>query len=388
MGDNDLMRILHVAKYYYPYAGGMESIVKDLCEGLAAKGHQVTVLCSHDKLEYAEEFINGVKVIRLPRFGVIFGQNLNLGVILKLRKLAARSHIVHLHTPNPLFEMASLLIPKKVPVVCTYHSDIVRQKLLLKFYRPFFEKFLSRLASIYVPTFNHIKFSQFLNQREDKCSIVPFGIHTEHLKSTESTIQEAMRLRHQYGPYAIFIGRLVGYKGVPVLLKAMKNISQNLVIVGDGPDREKLEEMISEYDLEDRVHILGKVFDPIKFAALIHGSEFLVLPSVTPNENFGIVQLEAMACSKPVVTTRLESGVPAVGIEDQTTCLADPGDSDQLADKMNYLFENVDEKLEMGKAAKERFEKFYTFQSMIDIQDNCYKELLGLQNLTSKKLAS
>lgn len=370
------MRILHVAKYYYPYAGGMESIVKDLCEGLVQKGHEITVLCSHDKWSYEETVINGVKVIRLPRLWVLFGQNINLRAFSKLRSLAKAADIVHLHTPNPLFETASLFIPKSIPVVCTYHSDIVRQRLLLKFYKPLFNRVLSRLNSVYVPTENHIKYSEFLIHRKDKCKIVPFGIHTHHLISSDETIQEAMRLRSEYGSYCIFIGRLVGYKGIPTLLKAMQGVDQKLVIVGDGPDRLKTIQMIKELNLESKVILLGKVFDKIKFSALIHGSEFLVLPSVTPNENFGIVQLEAMACAKPVITTRLKSGVPAVGIENKTTFLSEPGNHEDLNAKMLTLFASSEMKREMGRAARVHFEENYTHQSMIEKQDHFYKHIL------------
>ncbi len=382
------MRILHVAKYYYPYAGGMESIVRDLCEGLAAKGHEVTVLCSHDKWQYEEDHINGVKVIRLPRLGVLFGQNINLRALFALRYCASEADIVHLHTPNPLFEMASLFVPAKTPVVCTYHSDIVRQKFLLKFYRPFFNQVLRKMKAIFVPTKNHIEYSEFLKDRKEQCRIVPFGIHTHHLTSTEETIKAAKEYRNQFGPYCIFIGRLVGYKGIPVLLEAMKDGQRHCVIVGDGPDRELIEDKIKEYGLEERVHLLGKVFNHVKFSGLIHGSEFLVLPSITPNENFGIVQLEAMACSKPVVTTRLRSGVPAVGDEGVTTLLASPGNAQELQCKMQQLFDSVELKREMGLNARKRFEELYTYDNMIRVQEEFYRELFEVAPLFEELKAS
>ncbi len=382
------MRILHVAKYYYPYAGGMESIVRDLCEGLASKGHEVTVLCSHDKWNYEEDYINGVKVIRLPRLGVVFGQNINLRALITLKLLASKVDVVHLHTPNPLFEFASLFIPKSTPVVCTYHSDIVRQKFLLKFYRPIFNKVLKRMKAIYVPTVNHILHSEFLKNIENKCRIVPFGIHTNHLKSSEDSILAAKEFRSKFGPYCIFIGRLVGYKGIPVLIEAMKGLDRNCVIIGDGPDRELIEMHIKEHGLEKKVHLMGKVFNDTKFSGLIYGSEFLVLPSITPNENFGIVQLEAMACSKPVVTTRLKSGVPAVGEEGVTTLLANPGDVSDLHEKMKQLFNSVELKREMGVNARKRFDALYTYENMISVQDDNYQDLFKFEELYEELKAS
>jgi len=371
------MRILHVAKYYHPYKGGMESIIKDLCEGLVELGHEVTVLCSHDKWKHEEEVICGVRVVRLPRIGVIFGQNINLTAITHLKKLAASSDIVHIHGPNPLFEMAALVLPKSKALVCTHHSDIIRQKLLLCLYRPFHKLFLKRLKHIYVPTFNHIKYSHSILEYEDKCHIVPFGIHTNHLSATDETLKLVQKIRYNYSPYVLFIGRLVSYKGLPVLIKAMRKMEQHLVIIGDGPEYNVIKDLIKKYKLHDRVHLEGKVSQREEFSAFLHGCEFLVLPSISSNENFGIVQLEAMFCSKPVVTTDLKSGVPAVGIDKVTTLLTEPGNSEDLRLKMAQLFNDKDLCKEMGQAARKRFDEFYTCETMVKIQENNYKNLNG-----------
>lgn len=370
------MKVLHIAKFYYPYAGGMESIIKDLCEGVANRGHEVTVLCSHDKMSFDEDRIKGVRVIRLPLLFKLFGQNINYRILRTLRELAAEHDIVHFHGPNPLFEFMSLFLSKDRPFVNTYHSDIIRQKNLLKVYRPFFNRFLDRLDSVFVPTVNHIKFSPFLSPRERKCHLVPFGISDEHLKETDNSLVLASEFRSKYGPYCIFIGRIVGYKGLPVLLKAMREVKGKLLVIGDGPDRFQCEQLLDDYKLRGKVIFLGKVMDRDQFAGLIQGSEFLVLPSITSNENFGIVQLEAMACSKPVVTTNLKSGVPAVGTEGETTLLSEPGDFVNLAKNLNTLFGDHCLAHGMGQKARERFDEIYTLEHMIDIQIEEYQKLL------------
>lgn len=378
------MKILHVGKYYYPYAGGMESVVKDICEGLVDKGHEVSVLCSHDHAHSEETIINGVKVYRLPRTGVVFGQNINPTMAIKLQEMASSFDLIHFHCPNPQAEFLALTLPKSIPIVATYHSDVVRQKSLLKVYAPIFKRFLNRVQKIYVPTLNHIDHSKFLPEYEDKCELIPFGIRDDFLKSNDTNLKEAQNYRREYGPYALFVGRLVGYKGVDVLIKAAKDFKQKVIIVGGGPEHERLQKEVDILGLGDQVKLLGKVMDPDKFVGLYLGCEFLVLPSITPNENFGVVQLEAMACSKPVITTNLKSGVPAVGVKNETTLIVEPGDVDQLSKAMQMIFNNAELKQNLGTAGRKRFEEVYTWKKMVNSHVDSYRKALEIQEIINK----
>lgn len=381
------MKILHVGKYYYPYAGGMESVVKDLCEGLSEKGHDVTVLCSHDEPGYEEEVINGVKVVRVPRMGVFFGQNINPTFHFHLHRLSRRSDLVHVHCPHPQAESLALTLPKDLPIVATYHSDVVRQKTLLKIYRPIFNSFLRRVKKVYVPTQNHIDYSQFLVHNRQKCEIIPFGIREEYLESNDENLEYARAFRAEHGAYALFVGRLVSYKGLPFLIEAAKKIEKKIVIVGDGPERAKLEILIKDNGLEDKVLLMGKVTEPNAFVGLYHGCDMLVLPSVTPNENFGVVQLEAMACSKPVITTNLKSGVPAVGVKNETCLIVTPGDSNELADAINSIFNDSELKIKLGAAGRARFDSLYTWTKMISAQITSYKRTVEIHEIVKKHAA-
>lgn len=362
----------------------MESVVKDLCEGLAQKGHDVTVICSNDKSTNEEEFINGVKVIRIARTGIIFGQNINPGFLPRLLALSKGKDLVHVHCPNPQAETYCLSLPKETPLVATYHSDIVRQRILLKLYQPVFKKFLNRLQKIYVPTENHIIYSQFLPDFREKCELIPFGIKEDFLKTTNENLKWAQDLRREHGPYALFVGRLVGYKGINFLIEAAKNFKQKVLIVGAGPEKINLEKKIKKLGLEGQVELLGKVVDPAQFVGLFHGCEMLVLPSITPNENFGVVQLEAMACSKPVVTTNIKSGVPVVGEKGKTCLIVEPCDSNQLANAMNMIFNNPELKSVLGKAGRKRFETHYMWKDMINLQTESYRKTTEIHEIIAK----
>lgn len=360
------MHILHVGKYYYPYRGGMESVVRDICQGLESSGEQVEVVCSNTKLETESEILHGVKIHRLGSFGHFYGQCMNLSLLWKLPKMAKDFDVVHVHSPNPLAELAALLIPKNVPIVCTHHSDVVRQKWLLPLYGKLFHKFLSRVSKIFVPTQNHIKFSHFLPGYKEKCVELPFSINTAAFHLNSEVEKEIHELKQTYGQYALFVGRLVGYKGIDVLIEAMKEVDHQVLIVGEGPLDHILKNKVRELNLESKVHFIGRVQDRALFSALYHACHFVVLPSVSSNENFGVVQLEAMFCEKAVVTTDLESGVPVVGQKGETCLIVPPSNSGRLAMAMSMLFQNPELASSMGRKGKIRFLEKFTTQMMIE----------------------
>lgn len=360
----------------------MESVVQDLCEGLAGQGQEVEVICSHTSIIGKVETINNVFVEKLSRLGTLFSQSLNPTLIFKLFIKARRYDVIHLHYPNPLAELASLFIPKEIPLVVTYHSDVIRQKFLLPFYRPLQKRILDRADKILVPTINHISCSDILPAYEEKCEIIPFGLKTESMPEPAQLEERVAQLKETHGDFALFVGRLVGYKGLDVLIEASQNISGKVLIVGKGPENEKLRNQVKKLGLSSKVKILGRVEDLEEFWSYYYACKFFVLPSISSNENFGIVQLEAMYCAKAVITTNLSSGVPLVGLKGKTSLLVNPNNPEQLEKAMELLFKNDGLAKKMGKAGLERFNELYTFLKMIN------SHLLVYQNLTNCKVLS
>ena len=146
-----------------------------------------------------------------------------------------------------------------------------------------------------------------LSHNRDRCFVVPYGISVTDLRFRDDTAVRAIRDR--FGPRIVLsTGRLVYYKGLESLIRAMNSVNGNLLIAGDGPMRQKLEaEASANAIIRSRVTLLGHVEDVRPY---YHACEVFVLPSIARSEAFGIVQLEAMACGKPVINTRLWSGVP------------------------------------------------------------------------------
>jgi rhamnosyl/mannosyltransferase len=373
-----LVKILHLGKYYYPFTGGIETVTRDICEGMVSKGHEVTVLCSNDKNRTEKTTINGVDVIYSSRLLTFLSQPINLFLAFTLASIVKKFDVVHVHSPNPFAELLALFIPKNIKVVTTHHADVTRQKAFLLFYKHLYKAFLKRCDKIYVATENHIKYSSFLPEFESKCEIIPFTINEKRFETSDyaNKLKESIKLEH--GPYCLFVGRLVSYKGLDYLIDAAKSIKGNIVLVGGGPDRDRLEQRLFDERIEN-VKILGKVMDDDYFAALYHAANFMILPSITKAENFGVVQLEAMYCRKPMITTNIKSGVPIVGKHNETTFIIEPEDSKAIAEKANILFENEDLCREMGLNGMKRFFKFYTREKFNEAHHLSYLNLLGIE---------
>ncbi|PIW22567.1 MAG: glycosyl transferase family 1, partial [Candidatus Aquicultor secundus] len=153
------MKVLQVNKLYYPHIGGVENHVRTLAAGLKDKV-DIEVLVANEQLAAAVDFVDDIKVIRVASFGRLRSTPLAPGFIPALKK--SKSDIYHLHFPNPTGETAFLIARPPGKLVVTYHSDIIRQKILLKVYKPFLEKFLDRADRIIVSSPNMITSSPFL----------------------------------------------------------------------------------------------------------------------------------------------------------------------------------------------------------------------------------
>lgn len=207
--------------------------------------------------------------------------------------------------------------------------------------------------------------------------MVPYGIDSAPFSPTPDVQQAAARARAAYGaPLTLFVGRLVPYKGVDVLLKALPYVAGSLVIVGDGPLRGDLGALAEQLGLGGHVHFVGSV-SRSDLVALFHAADVLALPSVTPNEAFGLVQLEAHACGVPVASTSLPTGVPFANLHGVTGLVVTPGDVEELAAALGLLLEDDALRAELGRRAHARLFDRFTLDGMVDRVVGIYEELGG-----------
>lgn len=370
------LRVLQLNKYYFPHIGGIERVVQQVAEGLAEET-QMTVLVSAEDKKYHEETMNGVKLIRLPRHIRFGSMPISFSVFGTLRKLAKEQDVIHLHMPFPIGDLACLLSGYKGKIVLWWHSDVVRQKKLMLLYKPVMKLMLKRADAIVVATQGHIDGSAYLKPYRNKCRIIPFGVDPAIEQAADRYIDKQMS--HQTGTNHpvrfLFVGRYAYYKGCDVLLEAFAKVNNaELIMAGSGGREEQLKQKAKELGIAEKTIFTGMMTEE-ELQKQYEKCDVFVLPSVAKSEAFGLVQIEAMAFGKPVINTNLPSGVPYVSIHKETGLTVEPGNAEQLAKAMQWMVEHEEERLVMGKKARERMKAEYRLKNMTARTLELYKEL-------------
>jgi len=372
--------VLQVNKLYYPQVGGIETVVQDIAEGLAAKGHTSRVLAAVPQGRGRRKTYDGVVVRRVASLGRFMSVPLAPTFPVRLWQEAQDADIVHHHLPNPLGVVAHHMTPSREgPTVATYHSDIVRQATTLEFYEPLLRSFLRDADRILVTSPRLLDHSEYLTPHTEKCTVVPLSIEldayerspTDTYWGTSDTIES---LIDSGRPLILFVGRLNYYKGVEYLIDAMADVDASLLIVGDGERRSDLQTRVRDRGLTDRVTFAGHVAESTLHHCYERADVF-VLPSVEPSEAFGIVQLEAMAYETPVVNTNLPTGVPWVSQDGETGLTVEPRDSDALADAINTLLADETLRRTYGEQARKRVVATFSREQMLADVESVYQKL-------------
>jgi glycosyltransferase involved in cell wall biosynthesis len=366
--------VLHVGKYYPPQPGGMERVVQLLCE--RAAGVESQVLVSATVPRTIRESWNGVAVTRAARFGSI--GSVGVCPTLPLELARANPDLTVIHEPNPVALVADMLARQRGPLVVWYHSEVLRPAWKYRLlYRPFLQRALARAARIVVSSPRLVEHAEELRPYAAKCRVIPFGVSLGRFAATPEVQRAADQIRRRHHrPIVLFVGRLVPYKGVSVLLDALETLDADAVIAGTGPLAGALAAQAASRGLGDRVRFAGEVSEA-ELLALYHACDVFVLPSVTRAEAFGVVQIEAMACGKPVISTSLDSGVPWVNQHDRTGLVVPPGDAAALARAIGALACDPARRRRLGEGGRARVEREFTVERMAERVGALYEEVLG-----------
>jgi glycosyltransferase involved in cell wall biosynthesis len=356
------MRILHLSRYYWPRSGGRERVVEDLAEGAAALGHEVEVVAVQSSGEGDGPGRHRSHVTRVFSFGTLGSQDFAPGY---LAAAWHRADIIHVHHPHPLADLAVMLRAMRTPLVVTQHADLRRspQRILSRIT-------LKRAKAIVVPSRAHIALCQELEGFEGKVEVIPFGI--------DETRWNGVAAAPVSGPIrALFIGRLVKYKGVDILLRALERVPDlRLDIVGGGPEAPRLRTLAQALAVTDRVRWYGEYPDE-DLTRRMAEAHFLVLPSVSVAEMFGLVAVEAMAAGRPIITTDLPSGLREVNSHGQTGLVVPLRDPDALAQAMARLAGDAALRERLGAAGRARVAERFTRKQMAQAHIALYERILA-----------
>ena len=359
------MKILQLGKFY-PIKGGVEKVMFDLMLGLSIEGVECDMLCaSCNEESFVREISDKAKLIVTHTVKEMAATMISPSMVLKLKQIADEYDIIHVHHPDPMAALALFSSNYKGKVVLHWHSDILKQKALLKLYMPLQRWLVNRADVIVGTTPVYVKESPFLQHVQDKITYLPIGVSPMLPMPGAS---ETLHGRYPGKKIVFTLGRLVEYKGYESLIEAAKELGDGYVVLigGTGPLKEKLQRKIAECGLQERVKLLGYLHDeevPLYF----NGCDLFCLSSVMKTEAFGIVQIEAMSLGKPVVTTRIpQSGVSWVNAHGESGLNVTPCCAEELADAIVAITKDQEAYNSYCDGARRRWQDCFTLDKMID----------------------
>ena len=351
----------------------------DLVERLNKKdGCHVDELCFAHAVGYEETFVpNGYKVTRVPIWGIKYSTPLPKGILRAFLKIRNNYDIIHVHVPNPIASIVSLLAPKKVKIVVHWHSDIIKQKNLLMLFKPIQTRFLKRADAIIATSQNYVDASEDLQPFLSKVKVVPIGLDSKEMVYQQDDV-DAIKKKYDGKKIVLCIRRLTFYKGHRYLIEAAKHLGNDVIVLfgGVGEMEQELKQLAQQEDLNDKVQFIGRI-SPSLIYAYYKAADVFCLPSITRAEAFGVVLLEALAMGTPIVTCNIDgSGVPWVNQDGETGYNVPVGDSDSLADKIRQIINNSELRDELSQNCIKRFREYFVLDKMVEDTYSLYKNLV------------
>jgi rhamnosyl/mannosyltransferase len=366
------LKILHFYKTFAAHQhGGVEMFIRHLTHATSRQG------CENVVLSLAPE---GASSVSGPDYQLVHAKEdfnvASTGVSLSSFKVFAElsqsADIVHYHFPWPFMDVVHFATRVKKPTVVTYHSDIVRQKMLKCLYTPLQNAFLKSVDAIVATSPNYIKSSPVLAKYPDKTSAIPIGLEESMYLPVQP--EKVAELKRQRGRFFLFVGVLRYYKGLEFLLQAVEGTNWPLLIVGAGPLEQELMKMATEKKLHN-VHFIGQVTEQEK-VNLLAACYAVVFPSHLRSEAFGISLLEAAMFGKPMVCSEIGTGTSYINQDKISGFVVPPMDALAMRAAMTELWASPDLAARFGAAARERYLEVFTSRSMGESYKKLYESLL------------
>jgi len=376
------MRALHFGRFHSDTFGGLERHVDALIRSMAGRVGSDNLVAS-ENLSGGTLDLGYCRVIKAPSLGLVASASLcpTMPAIARRLHRARPYDIVHLHFPDPMSHLVWECLPRGPRLVISWHSDVIRQKRLMRLYSPFLDRIVNRADAIVAATPAHFGASEQLGAVRDraKLKVVPYGMDYAPYAPSPALETRAASIRERTpGRHRIFaVGRHVYYKGFAHLIEAMTRVPDAvLVLGGSGPLLEEHRALAARLGLGERVVFPGRIPDA-ELPAYYAACDVFCMPSTHPSEAFGLVQLEAMASARPIVCCRLGNGVNFVHQDGVNGLAVPPGDAGALADALNALLADPVLRRRMGDAGRARALSEYNTERMASGMIAVYRSLLG-----------
>jgi O-antigen biosynthesis rhamnosyltransferase len=345
------IRVLHVYKYSSDFShGGIENFIQTL---MLSKE-------SYNKCEAInDKFSDSITIQSTP---------ISFKFLYRLYKKSINYDILNFHYPWPWADLATFFIKK--PYVVTYHSDIVRQKVLNLFYTPIKYFFLFNAKKIIATTKIYANSSYTLKFFKKKLEIIPIAI-TNPPKYQKKNCKWSWLDKEKF---FIFFGVLRYYKGIEYLIKTKTDLPYSILIAGSGPEEIKLK-LLSEKFNKKNLYFISEVTDSDKFY-LVKKSLGVVFPSCFRSEAFGISLLEAAHFKKPLITCNINTGTSFINLNKKTGLVINKKNPYELGLAMDYLYRNPKISNKYGQNAYKRVKELFNVKKVHSAYAEIYKKVL------------
>jgi O-antigen biosynthesis rhamnosyltransferase len=370
------MNVLHLYRTYFPDSqGGLEEVIRQICLGARQNGVNSRVFTLSDE-PYPQRLPRPeAEVIRVRKSFEIASCGVSLTGVAQFRREVEWADIVHYHYPWPFADLLYGLAGRHKPSILTYHSDVVRQKLLLGVYKPLMNKYLDAMDMIVATSPNYFATSEVLGRYAEKVEVIPIGLDEPSYPDVVNHNQELEAAKTRFGSnFYLFVGVLRYYKGLHILLDAIRGAPYKVIIAGSGPVEAELRKQAERLGL-DNVVFAGFVSDREKML-LFQLCCGVVFPSYLRSEAFGVTLLEGAMSAKPLISAEIGSGTTHVNIHGETGLVVPPANSRALRDAMDALYFDPEKASEMGARARQRYEQLFTGAQMGDRYTEAYKNIL------------
>ena len=369
------MRVLQFYRTYFPdTVGGIEQVINQLARGTSALGIETHVL-SLSRERHAEIIELDGHTAHSARLNFeIASTGFSVSAFARFTKLARNVDVIHYHYPWPFMDLVHLATKVRKPSIVTYQSDIIRQKHLLKLYQPLQQRFLASVDRIVATSPNYLATSHVLDRYRDKTVVIPNGIDIASYPKPPSELVEQWRARVG-SRFFLFVGMIRYYKGLHILLEAIKNAPFPVVIAGAGPVENELKEQAQQLGLTN-IQFLGAIPEVDK-VALLELCYAVVFPSHLRSEAFGVSLLEGAMYGKPLISSEIGTGTSYINIDQRTGIVVPASNPPALRTAMQRLWDNPQLAQEMGRFGEIRYRELFTAQKMAESYAALYEKVVA-----------
>lgn len=368
------MKILHVYKTFInDTMGGTQQVIASIIRNCPDTNIKFSVLSLSPRKTGVDYSFLDTENIHYKEHLSIASNPISFTLWRDYGDIVNQYDLIHYHFPWPFADLINYTWNVKKPIIITYHSDIVRQQKLLYFYKPLMHNFLRAAQTIVATSENYLNTSPVLQIYQDKVQVIPIGINREDY--VEPSASRINYWRQRFGDrFFLFIGVMRYYKGLHILLEAVQNSDFPVLIAGSGAIENDLKQYAQKLNLAN-VHFLGQLGEEDK-SALLQLCTSLVFPSNLRSEAFGISLLEGAMFGKALISTELGTGTSYINIDNVTGKVVPPNDAKSLRHAMNYIWDNPDIALQMGREAEDRHKKLFTAQQMARAYTKLYLQTI------------